>query len=121
MIRKVSDKQKEKNKLKAHSTKELHEWFLKMWDKREENDGDGNRYVICFESGQKLLRGVYRNNSCCYSHLLPKSKYKELAMVEENLVIVHPMWHEKMNTPKQDELREKLKEKYGSNLKRWIF
>jgi hypothetical protein len=113
MIKKVSEKQKEKNKLKSQTTKELHLWFLEMWDKREENDGNGDRYVICFESGQKLHRSLYRKNSCCYSHLLPKAKYKHLAMVEENLVIVHPLWHEKHTTPKQDELRNKLKEKYG--------
>lgn len=120
MIRKITEKQKEKNKLKALKTKDLHKWFLEMWDKREETDGNGNKFVTCFESGQILKRALYRTNSCCYSHLLPKSSYPDLAMIEENLVIVHPLWHEKMNTPKQSELREKLRKKYDSNFKRKI-
>lgn|SRR6187402_2325724 len=118
MIRRITPKQKEKNKLKSQTTKELHKWFLEIWDKREETDGNGNRFITCFESGHKLHRSLYRTNTCCYSHLLPKSSFPELAMVEENLVIVHPEWHEKMTKPKQDELRKKLKEKYDSSLKR---
>ncbi len=120
MIKKISPKQLEKNKLKSLGTKKLHEWFLGIWDKREETDGNGNKFVTCFESGQKLFSRLYRNNSCCYSHLLPKSKWPDLAMEEENLVIVHPEWHEKMDTPKQTELREQLKQKYGSRFKRRI-
>lgn len=69
-------------------TKDRHRFFLELWDKREVNG-----YVICFETGKKLKRELYRKNMCCYSHILPKSKYPQYEFLEENVVIVHPDAH----------------------------
>jgi hypothetical protein len=65
-----------------------HELFLEIWDERETNG-----YVTCFETGKKLKREIYRMNSACYSHILPKSKYPEYDLVKMNIEIVHPDAH----------------------------
>lgn len=126
-MRKVSDKQKEKNKKKAEETRKLHDWFLQLWDEREELGfsfrGElqiSEHFVRCFETGRKLSRETFRENTACYSHILAKSKHPELAMVAENVVIVSPESHEQYElnpnkTPNQKALREKLKEKYDKH------
>lgn len=91
------------------------QFFLELWDKLEEEE-HGFRFVRCFETGIKLSRTTFRTNSCCYSHLLPKSKYSEYELMEENVVIVHPDQHSlyesnREKTPKQNERRIKLLEK----------
>lgn len=108
-IRRISTKQLEKNKLKAEQTRELHKWFLSLWD--EQQDDSGNCY--CYETGRRLSRDVYRENTCCYSHLLPKHKYPEYAKEAWNVVIVHPEAHTQFEmypekAPKQQELKQKL-------------
>lgn len=112
-LKKVSEKQRVKNREKAEQTSKLHEWFLSVWDEREEQDSVGNRFVRCFETGKRLSRGYYRENSCCYSHILPKSKYPEFVMLGSNLVIVHPDAHAQYETfpekaPKQFALKQEL-------------
>ena len=111
-MQKVSEKQKLKNKEKAEKSRKLHEWFLSIWDEREEIE-NGRRFVRCFETGVKLYRETYRQNSCVYSHILPKSRYEEFAMLGSNLVIVHPDAHAQYETfpekaPKQFALKQEL-------------
>lgn len=121
MIRRISNKQRDKNKLKAEGTRELHNWFLLLWDEREQESFGYPPYVQCFETGRHLYRSIYRENTCCYSHLLPKSRYPELAMDKDNVVIVHPDVHadyevDPEKTPRQKEQRDKIKrKKYDSN------
>jgi 5-methylcytosine-specific restriction endonuclease McrA len=112
-IKKISDKQRVKLKSKAEQTKKLHEWFLEVWKEREEFDSNGRGYVTCFETGKKLYSDYYMSNSCCYSHLIPKSKRPDLAMEDFNLKIVHPDCHAQYETfpekaPKQYALRQEL-------------
>lgn len=91
----------------------MREWFLKIWDEREEIDNNGNKFVKCFETGKRLNRDYYRLNSCCYSHLLSKSVYNQYKLCDFNLVIVHPDAHSQFETypekaPKQYELQKVL-------------
>lgn len=113
-LAKVTERSKIKSIEKAEKTKELHKWFLELWDKRCDESGN----CKCFECGKLLKREQYRENSACYSHILPKSKYEEIAMLEENTQIVHPNCHALYESypPKaknQYELRLKLKQVYG--------
>ena len=114
-----SAKQKIKDVNKAQRTKELHSWFLELWDKRRE--WDGRRFVVkCFESGYFLDEQTFKYNTCCYSHYFPKSKYREYEFEEWNLEIVHPDQHtiwenDHSKCPKMNEKWLKLKEKYENN------
>lgn len=108
-LKKTSHKKLEQ---KRSGTLEMQQWFLKLWDEREEWVENEN-YVICFETGKKLLRKYYRENSCCYSHILPKSKFPQYRMCNWNLVIVHPDAHSQFETypekaQKQYELKKVL-------------
>ena len=91
-MRKVSSKQKERNKKKAEETALMHRWFKEIWDERE--DEVGNCY--CFETGQVLPGYLFRSNTCCYDHVLDKSpsSYPEYTMVKKNIIIVHPEVHQ---------------------------
>lgn len=107
-LKKISPKKIEANKEKAEARKERNEWLLKLWDSQEV---DG--YIICFECGGKIPRSL-RTNSCCYSHILDKFSYPELALEEFNVKIVHPECHDQFEknpvmARKQYELSEKLK------------
>lgn len=100
---------------KQKRTKELHQFFKKVWDKRE--DEDGNCY--CYETGRQLPFSHFRQNTCCYSHCFPKSKYPELEFEESNILIVHPDIHAQWEsnpdkTPKMKKYFENLKEKLGN-------
>ena len=87
-----SAKQKIKDVGKANRTKELHFWFLEVWQKRREKDELGY-FVRCYESGQKLYENYYKFNTCCYSHYYPKSRFPEYEFEEWNLEIIHPDQH----------------------------
>jgi len=89
-ISKYSAKGLEKKKAKTENTKKLHSWFLEVWDAKEKLN---NGFIYCQECGGRLKREIYRENICCYSHILPKSKYKNLAMMDWNIFIVHPDCH----------------------------
>lgn len=107
----------EERSQKKQKTEEMHNFFLELWDEREEMDAMGRRYVVCFETGKKLYREVYRMNSCCYHHLILKSKRPDLALMEENIVIIHPSVHAQVHsdidkTPKVKELTNLIKEKF---------
>jgi hypothetical protein len=91
-LKKFSEKGLAKRKEKTEITKKLHEFFLNLWDERELFNGTLS-YCKCEETGKILTREFYRENSCCYSHILSKSKYPELAFKKENIMIVSPDAH----------------------------
>ncbi len=113
LIAKVSDKQKIKNEIKKEKTKELHEWFLKIWDATEDAGG----YCYCFETGTRMHRSIYRTNTCCYHHPLEKAKYPQYATEEWNILIVLPTIHTQAHsnidkTPRIKIYTQELKNKY---------
>lgn len=114
----LSKKPTEKALIKKEERKkwleELHKWELDLFDKRKDKQG----YCYCFETGTPMHESVYKMNLCIYSHCIPKNNHKELAMNEDNLLIVlpdiHALWEANPNnTPKMKEYTDKLKEKYG--------
>lgn len=114
-IKKISEKKKIERVQEKIDSKKMHEWFLRVWDKTEDADG----YCYCFETGAKMHRSNYRNNSCCYHHILEKGneKYEKYKMEEWNLVIVLPEVHSQVHsnidkTPRIKILTEELKSKY---------
>ena len=104
--------QNEAIKIKSVAMKTL---FLQIWDKTEDFEG----YCYCFETGKKMHRSLYRNNSCCYHHVLEKGreKYRKYKMEEWNIVIVLPEVHNQIHsninkTPRIKLLTEELQAKY---------
>lgn len=91
-IKKISEKGKRKKQEKIAKTKILHEWFLELWDSRQLFNGS-IFYCRCEECGKMLTRQFYRGNSCCFSHILAKSSFPELALWDKNLMIVCPDCH----------------------------
>lgn len=117
-INKITEKQKEKNVIKKEKTKVLHQFFLDLWDER----ADKNGCIRCFETDIYMSPTIYRENSCCYHHILEKSNpnYKQYALEKWNIVIILPDVHNQVHaniefTPKIKKLTEKLKSKYGIN------
>ena len=108
-MKRVSDKQRERNKGKAGTTRLLHALFREIWDEREDFEGA----CYCFETGVRLDGVRYRGNTCCYDHVLEKSKYPEYAMLRSNIVILHPDVHTRKGVnidklPKLKAYRDKL-------------
>lgn len=91
-------------------TEKLHSFFKEVWDKREDETGS----CYCYETGRELPGFIFRSNSTCYHHVLPKNKYPEFAFEEWNIVILHPKVHMQVESnldkcPKVKELTKKLK------------
>lgn len=114
-IKKISDKKKIERVQEKIDSKKMHEWFLQVWDKTEDADG----YCYCFETRTKMHRNQYRNNSCCYHHVLEKGseKYEKYKLEEWNLAIILPDVHNQVHsnidkTPRIKILTEELKSKY---------
>ncbi len=114
-IKKVSIQQKEKNVIKTETTKKLHKFFLDLWDER----ADKNGCIRCFETDIYMSPTIYRENSCCYHHILEKSNpnYKQYALEKWNIVIILPDVHNQVHaniefTPKIKKLTEKLKKQF---------
>lgn len=113
-LRKYSAKGLIKKKEKTEKTKLMHQFFLELWDERELFNGE-IFYCKCEETGKMLTRQFYRGNSCCYSHILAKSTYPELAFMKENIMIVCPDAHAQYEanpekTPKQLQRKKELLE-----------
>jgi hypothetical protein len=87
-LKRISDRRKELLAEKPEKNV-LHEWFLEVWNNREDERG----IINCFESGRELKRENYRHLSTCYSHILPKEIYPEYAFKEFNVKIVFPGEH----------------------------
>lgn len=100
-----------KRELKKEKTKELHNFFLSLWDKQSNSEGD----CICFESGVLLDKHHFRENTCCYSHILPKSKYPEYSLMEWNIKIVHPDKHADFENNEDKTPNQKNYKKYLLN------
>ncbi len=112
-INKFSEKGKIKKEEKTLNTKKLHEWFQELWDKTENASG----YCTCYETGIEMHRCFFRNDTCCYHHVLEKAKYPQFAFSEWNVVIVLPVVHKQVHdnidkTPRIKILTEELKLKY---------
>lgn len=114
-INKISKKLKEKNVIKKEKTKVLHQFFLDLWDER----ADKNGCIRCFETDIYMSPTIYRENSCCYHHILEKSNpnYKQYALEKWNIVIILPDVHNQVHaniefTPKIKKLTEKLKKQF---------
>lgn len=92
--------------------------FLEIWDEREEIDSAGNKFVRCFETGKKMSRSFYRENSCCYSHTLPKSKFPEYDLEKWNIEIILPPVHEvwEMNKDRFPKLKARYEELLNKHL-----
>ena len=111
MMRRVSKKQEERNKEKSRTTLLMQGLFLEIWDSQEDEQG----YCYCYETGVAMHGSIFRSNSCCYHHLLPKSKYPEFQLLKSNIVILHPDVHSQVERdisrcPKVNELTKKIKE-----------
>ena len=82
--------------------------FLEIWDERADKDGN-NR---CYETGALLKREYFRKNSCCYHHVMAKSKYEDLTLHKDFILILHPDIHSQVEvnidkTPRVKEFTEK--------------
>lgn len=115
-INKITERQKEKNVIKKDKTKVLHQFFLDLWDER----ADKNGCIRCFETDIYMSPTIYRENSCCYSHQLPKSQYPQYALDKDNTLIVlpdvHANWEANQEScPKMLAYTKKLKKKHGIN------
>ncbi len=113
-INEITERQKEKSVIKKEKTKVLHQFFLDLWDER----ADKNGCIRCFETDIYMSPTIYRENSCCYSHQLPKSQYPQYALDKDNTLIVLPDVHANWETnqelcPKMLAYTKKLKKKYG--------
>lgn len=74
-LKKVSEKQLVKNKLKAERTKELHEWMLSLWNKM-------SIPKVCKSCGIEV-KGEF--STINFDHLLLKSLFPEYMFEEWNI------------------------------------
>jgi 5-methylcytosine-specific restriction endonuclease McrA len=104
-------------KFKDYTTEELHALFREIWDEREDAEG----YCYCFETGTPMPGWRYRNNTMCYDHVLPKSKWPQYALKRWNIVILLPEVHTQKThdidkTPAVKALRDKLLERHDRGI-----
>lgn len=74
-IKKVSEKQKEKNTEDAERTKKLHLWFQELWDKMP-------YYKYCSICNTPIYG---ENNSIYWDHLIEKANRWDIAFEEWNI------------------------------------
>lgn len=82
--------------------KQMHEWFVHLFETRAQGRG----FVNCFECNKKLDEKYYKENTCCYSHVLGKKKYPELAGNPKNVVIVCPDCHNLYELKQQEAVNQ---------------
>jgi hypothetical protein len=116
-IKKLTERGAAKKEEKKKYNQELIDFYLDLWNKRADKNGN----VKCFETDILMSHSVYKNNLCCYSHQIPKSKRKDLAKNEDNVLIVLPEIHAAWEAdPKSCEkmyaYTQKLKKKYEKDL-----
>jgi hypothetical protein len=105
-MKKVSSKQQEKIEERKKKTLEMKLVFMEIWKKRKHNSEVSGKWL-----GREPL-------TVFFHHILPKSKYPEAQMDEENIILLTFDEHTFVETfpdkyPEINERREKLKLKYG--------
>lgn len=112
-LKKISEKQKERNKLKKEETQKQNEFFLQIWDERADVYGN----CTCFETGRLMKKEYFRELSSVYHHCLYKSKYPEYRFLKDNIVIILPEIHSQthLNIKKTPKI-----ELYTENLKKYL-
>lgn len=75
-LKKITEKQVEKNKIKAEETKKLHQFMYDWWSKQSPK--------VCWSCDSKLGNKFY---TYMVDHLLPKNLYKNLEFKEENFFL----------------------------------
>lgn len=61
----------------------MHCWFAYLFEKRMNSEHE----VCCFECGKPLHESIYKELSCCYSHILSKNIYPQFKGEEWNVKI----------------------------------
>lgn len=89
------------------------EFFTGIWDKRADGRGD----CYCYESGLRMFKEKYRDNTACYHHVLAKELFPQYTLVEENIVILLPEMHYLVEynlekAPQTYRLTQELKQKH---------
>lgn len=123
-LRKISERgliKKEEKKIQAEKRRQM---FLEIWDEREieeiRYDGikTGKFYCEDFETGIRLYRIPFRENTCCYHHILEKSKYPEYDLCKWNIVIISPFNHDQVHTniDKTPKVKAKTEELYQKHI-----
>ena len=104
----IKRKKKTPQQIKENQEKiqKRNEFFEKIWKSRPH---------ICEITGVKLYNPI---NSMYFHHILPKSKYPEAWLDEENIILLHPNIHAQaeLDMYRYEEInkrREKLLKKYG--------
>lgn len=98
-LKRISDTGKEKRIQKQQETEGMYSFFYSVWNEREKVDPiDDLRYVICYETGKKMHRAFYRNNSCIYHHCLPKAQYPQYKFTKANILLILPEVHSQIHT-----------------------
>lgn len=100
-IKRVSDRQKEKNEIDAERTQRLHEWFQKLWDLLP-----GKKFcTVCKRPIYGLNKPIY------WDHLIEKQHRWDIAFEEWNICFVCGDCHTKRNNgyplPEHQELINK--------------
>lgn len=108
-MRKVSKKGKVKREQKAKDTEVMFRLFQAIWKKRKHYSEISNKWL-----GDEAL-------SIFFHHILPKSKYPEAFLDEENIILLTFDEHTKVeNDPtfygEINRRREYLKDKYGRTI-----
>ncbi len=117
-LRKISERGLIKKEEKKEQAIKRRQMFLEIWHEREVSmEGEG--YVSCFETGVKLSRRIFMENTCCYHHILEKqdNKFPQYDLCKWNIVILHPDVHSQVHTniektPKVNAKTEELFEKH---------
>lgn len=105
-MRKITEKQKRKNKEKVAFKAMMLSVFMDIWYERKHNSEVSGRWL-----GKEPLMIFFH-------HILPKSKYPEAALDKENIILLTFEEHQKVeNDPsffeEVNKRREQLKLKYG--------
>lgn len=67
----------------------MHVWFMYLFNQRKDSKG----YVRCYECNKPMHEDIYKETSSCYSHILGKKQYPDLAGIPENISICCPDCH----------------------------
>ena len=105
-MKKISEKQKLKNEEKKRMRAQMLSVFMDVWHKREHYSEVSGRWL-----GKEAL-------SYFFHHILPKSKYPDATLDEENIILLTFEEHQKVEADptcyeEVNKRREQLKLKYG--------